>query len=440
MRPMRSKRDLNVKKRKLNGTGRAVGRRWPNLWLVVLILVMTGCQSSGSEGRFPIALPTIARLARGPQLSPTPSQTPTITPTGRPTLTPTATQTLTPSPFPVSGQIDPITLDVTRPPTLRPEVTPPTPAIEWRPPPLAVPVSIHPQDHYWLARPIPSGSRNYDLEYYPFGTDVLIPEIPPFRIHHGVDFPNDEGTPVLAAGDGTVIWSGPRPSPRNGIDYYGNTVIIEHDWRWQDQPVYTLYAHTRELFVRLGDRVETGQRLGVVGGSGVVTGPHLHFEVRVGEDHYFAVRNPALWLAPYEGWGTLAGRFVDQRGEPISGATVRITPVDVEEDVGARITQTYADRRLQPDDIWRENFAAADLPAGTYRVEIEAVTAADGLIRRYSDKIRVLPGRTNFLVVQADYIFAPTPTPAATAILSGTITATVGTVDGQPIGTVPRDP
>ncbi len=399
--------------------------------ILILTLLVVSCQGGSGEGGFPIAIPTIARLVQGPVLSPTPSQTPSPSPTGSPTLPPTATNTLTPSPFPIGGQVNPLTIDVTRPPAPPPFETPPTPEIEWRPPPLPVPVSIHPQDHYWLARPIPSGSRNYDIDYYPFGTDVLIPAFAPFRIHHGLDFPNKKGTPVLAAGSGTVIWAGPRPSPRDGIDYYGNTIIIEHDWQWQGQPVYTLYAHTLEMFVQEGDRVQTGQLLAGVGGSGVVTGPHLHFEVRVGENNYWAVRNPSLWLAPYEGWGTLAGRFIDQRGEFISNAKITVIPLNVDIETRTRTHRTYMDRRLKADELWNENFVVADLPAGTYRVELEMVTADDGLIRRFTNTVQVLPGRTNFLVVQADFVYVPTPTPipTPTSIFTGTITSTLGITD-----------
>ncbi|MCP4420201.1 MAG: M23 family metallopeptidase, partial [Chloroflexi bacterium] len=116
----------------------------------------------------------------------------------------------------------------------------------WRPPPYDVPLSFHYDDHYWLARPLPSGSRNYDLEWYPYGNDVQKAGIPSYRIHHGLDFPNETGTPVLAAGGGTVVHAGLLTSPRNGVNYYGNTVVILHDWQWQGKEVYTLYAHTLE--------------------------------------------------------------------------------------------------------------------------------------------------------------------------------------------------
>jgi murein DD-endopeptidase MepM/ murein hydrolase activator NlpD len=87
---------------------------------------------------------------------------------------------------------------------------------EWRPPPFEVPLSLHPDDHYWLIRPIPSGRRNYDLEWYPYGNDVLLPQLPPYRVHHGLDFPNEPGTPILAASSGTVFTPGRCPARAMG--------------------------------------------------------------------------------------------------------------------------------------------------------------------------------------------------------------------------------
>jgi murein DD-endopeptidase MepM/ murein hydrolase activator NlpD len=294
------------------------------------------------------------------------------------------------------------------------EAGPAAPA-EWRPPPYAVPLSLHPDDHYWLIRPIPSNRRNYDLEWYPYGNDVLLPELAPYRIHHGLDFPNERGTPVLAAGSGTVIHAGSLPSPRDGVNYYGNTVIIQHDWQWLGQDVYTLYAHTLELFVTVGDYVEQGQLIAGVGSSGEVSGPHLHLEVRVGRNIYGDTRNPALWLAPYEGWGTLAGRVVDRRGRMIPGATITLEPVNV--DTPARVQRTY-DFSVRSDEMWLENFVVADLPAGRYTL---FVNINDILYRHH---VEIFPGRTTFDITGAEFEFVPTSTPEPTGTAEATPTAT----------------
>ena len=297
-----------------------------------------------------------------------------------------------------------------------PPDTGPAPPSDWRPPPYEVPLSLHPDDHYWLIRPLPSGTRNYDLEYYPYGSDVLLAQYAPYRIHHGLDFPNPSGTPILAAASGEVIWAGSLPNPRSGINYYGNTVIIRHDWQWRGQDVFTLYAHTLELFVEVGEHVAQGELIAGVGASGEVSGPHLHLEVRIGNNNYYDTRNPLLWLAPYEGWGTLAGRFVDNRGVMIPGADITLYPVDA--DTTTRRTRTYQEG-VDPDEVWRENFVVGDLPAGRYTLTLSFEGTA------YRRTLDVLPGRTNFVVVAANFTFVPTPTPTPTYTPTPTVPLTV---------------
>lgn len=282
----------------------------------------------------------------------------------------------------------------------------------WRPPPYEVPLSYHPDDHYWLIRPIPSGSRNYDLEWYPFGNDVLAPSLQPYRVHHGMDFPNESGTPVLAAGSGTVIHAGPLPSPRDGVNYYGNTVVIQHDWQWQGQDVFTLYAHTLELFVTEGEHVEQGQLIAGVGSSGEVTGPHLHFEVRVGEDNYNSAVHPSLWMAPYDGWGTIAGRFVDRRGRLVSSAWMELRPLPLRDDEQIREQRTYYYSGVASDLVWQENFVFGDVPAGDYELIIDLY---DG-IHRYRREVTVYPGQTSFVLISDNFDFFPTATPIPTSL------------------------
>lgn len=288
----------------------------------------------------------------------------------------------------------------------------PEPPTNWRPPPYAVPLSFHPDDHYFLIRPIPSGKRNYDLEWYPFGNDVLAPGLLPYRVHHGMDFPNESGTPVLAASSGTVIHAGPLPSPRDGVNYYGNTVVILHDWQWQGQDVYTLYAHTLELFVQVGDHVPQGQLIAGVGSSGEVTGPHLHFEVRLGQNNYNTAVNPALWLAPYEGWGTIAGRFVDRRGRLVSSALLTLRPLPLLDDEQVREQRTYYYSGVASDPVWQENFVFGDVPAGQYELLIDL---NDG-IHRYRRMVTVYPGQTSFVLISDNFDFFPTATPIPTPL------------------------
>jgi murein DD-endopeptidase MepM/ murein hydrolase activator NlpD len=100
------------------------------------------------------------------------------------------------------------------------------------------------------------------------------------RPHQGVDIDAPYGAPIVAAQTGTVTLSGWK----NG---YGQTVIIDHG-----QGLSTLYAHQSKILVRVGQRVSQGQQIGVVGATGRVTAPHLHYEVHVNG----VPRNPMPWL------------------------------------------------------------------------------------------------------------------------------------------------
>jgi len=98
--------------------------------------------------------------------------------------------------------------------------------------------------------------------------------------HEGVDFMAEEGTPVLAAAGGVVIFAGVHPQ-------YGNMVEIDHG-----NDLVTRYAHTSKMLVKVGDVVLRGGRIAEVGNTGRSTGAHLHFEVR----HRGVAQNPARFL------------------------------------------------------------------------------------------------------------------------------------------------
>lgn len=94
------------------------------------------------------------------------------------------------------------------------------------------------------------------------------------KMHTGIDFGVPYGTPIRAAGSGTIMLAG-----RHGA--YGNTIEISHNDKYE-----TLYAHMSRLAagIRAGVRVNQGQIIGYVGSTGRSTGPHLHYEIRV-HDH-----------------------------------------------------------------------------------------------------------------------------------------------------------
>ncbi len=101
------------------------------------------------------------------------------------------------------------------------------------------------------------------------------------RFHSGLDISAPRGTPVGSSLSGKVTFAGWRRG-------YGLVVVVNHG-----NNLETVYAHCSKLAVKVGQNVNTGQRLGYVGNTGVATGSHLHFEVRRGGN----VRNPLRYLS-----------------------------------------------------------------------------------------------------------------------------------------------
>ncbi|HEX3011620.1 MAG TPA: M23 family metallopeptidase [Syntrophomonadaceae bacterium] len=94
----------------------------------------------------------------------------------------------------------------------------------------------------------------------------------PFRgrsksFHDGLDIAGEVGTSILAAGDGTVIFSGWKP-------VYGKTIEIDHG-----NGLVTKYGHNSRLLVKKGDKIKKGQQIAAMGTTGRSTGPHLHFSI-----------------------------------------------------------------------------------------------------------------------------------------------------------------
>jgi len=98
--------------------------------------------------------------------------------------------------------------------------------------------------------------------------------------HEGIDFIGGEGTPILAAAGGVVVYSDYHPA-------YGNMVEIDHG-----NELITRYAHASKRLVQVGDMVQRGVRIAEMGRTGRATGTHLHFEVR----QRGAAQNPSQFL------------------------------------------------------------------------------------------------------------------------------------------------
>jgi len=269
------------------------------------------------------------------------------------------------------------------------------PVSAWRPPLYPVPWAPTPLDHFYFSRPIAADEINWPVVDYRYGGILSGLEF----THTGVDIPADAGTVVIAAGAGDVIWtgwglfSGVRD---NHQDPYGLSVMIRHDFGYNSQPLYTVYAHLSKVMVAAGQWVDAGASLGLVGETGHATGPHLHFEVRLGDGSRFTTRNPELWLVPPQGWGILVARIGDLYSNPLDAVRVRVQSVAT-----GRIWDviTYRHEEVNSDEVYRENLVLSDLPAGLYEVRVPY----RGTVQ--SQEVEVLAGQVTFFTFRGFLLF-----------------------------------
>ena len=318
----------------------------PSLYLYLfLLLVSLGCTGDGSEETGIYSPAPIA----GTQITPPQILDPVVTP--QPANTITLAGTLTSQPA------------LTRTPPIQPTPT------SWASCSFHI---SHLSGNFYLSRPIAPPGRDYIDPTYRFGATQHGQREP----HTGVEFLNSTGTPILAAANGQVIFAG------NDLDvlqsawpnFYGNLIILEHSLPNMEMPLFTLYAHLSDIHVAVGDQVEAGQVIGLVGASGSAEGSHLHFEVRLGENHYTNTQNPELWLRPHssiEGisYGAMAARLLDENGYPINiGEVVVETYVNEGETPVKYILEMYDWEEMgDSQPILEEHTALGDLPPGRYR-------------------------------------------------------------------------
>lgn len=247
--------------------------------------------------------------------------------------------------------------------------------------------------HYWLERPIgPEGIDSIE-PYYPYGSlgDGTYP------IHHGVEFVNPMGTAIQAVAPGAIIVAGDDQHQAYGpyTGFYGALVIEELSQTHDGSPVYVLYGHLSEIDVHVGQQVNTGELIGLVGMGGIAVGPHLHLEVRVGENDYGATVNPELWLRPHTGHGALAGVLVSPDGRLVPAAWIDVAKVS-SPGVIVRELMTYPETEAIGDLSWHENWCAGDLEAGEYIVEAYYRDEHSYTVRAF-----VEPGGTTWLTLRA---------------------------------------
>jgi murein DD-endopeptidase MepM/ murein hydrolase activator NlpD len=356
----------------------------------------------------------------------TSTHTATATATASPTPTATATHTLTPSPTstrtPTLTPTPTITVTSAVAEGSAPTHTPspvgtPTPTYTPTPTPTPVPRTVLAssldlpdptlaEDHFWFTRPFTDAFATWGSPYYPFGTNNR----GQYLWHHGIDIQNPMETPILAVGDGLVVYAGPDNEVSLGasLNFFGQAVMIQHDEVWDDQPVFTLYGHVSKVLVQEGQSVRAGQVIAEVGQGGVALGPHLHLEVRVGGRGYADSRNPDLWVWPDPGYGVIAGRVIDAKGYMVPQQPIFLHRAE-EPDQYWRQTFTYPDTIIQSDAEWGETFTFADIPVGGYVVK----TYFDG--RLFTRPITVTNQTTTFVSIEG---VTPTPTPESTSAIS----------------------
>jgi murein DD-endopeptidase MepM/ murein hydrolase activator NlpD len=359
--------------------------------LAILALLIAACQTSQATSTPLPFFPTLTYTAQF-IASPTVPATPTAATTPipevptSPTVDPTSTATISSDPlqfvYPTEGFV---------------------PVASWRPPLYPTPWAPTLYDHFYFASPIAANEVNIPVFDYRYG-GMFFDNI----VHTGIDIPAPKGTPILAAGAGTVIWAGygVYKGGYDPTDPYGLAVTIQHDFGYQNQPLFTIYGHMSEINVVEGQHVETGDKLGLVGETGIVTGPHLHFEVRMGENSFFSTRNPELWLVPPIGWGVIAGHVTDTIGQPIYDQQIIITDPLNEQNWFA---WSYGKTSVNSDSYYQENLVIGDIPAGSYLLR----AAFGGMY--FNAPIEVDPGMVSYFSFrgyQGFFVEAP-PAPGA---------------------------
>lgn len=249
-------------------------------------------------------------------------------------------------------------------------------------------------DHFWLGQPHPSGYNQFYSPNYQFGSTANAR----YRIHHGVDIASDGGTPVLAMGEGEVVHAGPdNPvllGPYN--NFYGNAVVVRLNRRLStpegDQDVFVLLAHLSEVYVERGQQVTPDVVVGAVGMTGIAIGPHLHVEVRVGQNSYLDSVNPALWMQNPSGTGSVAARLLTADGRSWSDARLSLLRYEGGTTRWVRTIEIYPDAEgIGADPAWGENGALSQLAAGAYWI--------GGVVNgeKFGQNITIYPGETTFV-------------------------------------------
>jgi len=377
-------------------------KRVPLLAFVVILFISTSCQSPSSNPN-----EENPKIQTGFDFLSGGSITPSIAQSSISTITAPPRSATTPE----KASTDHLTPEV-----LRFEFPTPVPVSvsAWRPPLYPTPWVPTPCDHFYFARPIAANEINWPLANYRYGGVFFGNEV-----HTGIDIPVKIGTPVYAAGPGRINWAGYGlyRGTEDTDDPYGLAIVIRHDFGYQGQTLYTVYGHLSRIDVSRGEHVESGDQLGLSGATGNVTGPHLHFEVRIGKNNFSRSRNPELWLSPPQGWGILAGRVMDDQANLLPRMDVIIESKDSGEKYSVK---TYGIGAANSDPYYKENVVIGDLPAGHYTVWVPEVKST------YID-IQIYAGRVSYFSLYGSLTYntnlPPTPSaPFLTPVIEPSVT------------------
>ena len=372
------------------------------LILLITIILLSGCQPKSVSVTSPS--PDLPILTETSSL---PTDTQVSLNLVTPTITPIPEHSPTPAP-PLS------TPEFSLLPDPKSNIDP------WRPPVYPVPWVPSPNDHFYFLNPIAAFDIEAAYSNYGYG-DVFFENV----VHTGIDIPGDIGTPILAAGEGKVIYAGQgiyRGGDNVYDDPYGKAIVIQHSFSYQGEPLYTLYAHLDEILVVEEQEVKAGEKIGYMGNTGKTTGPHLHFEVRLGKNEYFSTRNPDLWISPPQGWGILVGQILTFEGRHHEQQVVYVyrnedalTSDDPNNHLW--IAKSYQHEAINSDPYYMENLTVTNIPAGTYLVSIPVTNIGIS----YQKTVEIKPGQVTFFKFNVwrgftnedpaplEYYFSPSP-------------------------------
>jgi hypothetical protein len=222
----------------------------------------------------------------------------------------------------------------------------------------------------WLRRPIARTDNSYIDQTYRYGSTMG----GFYQQHQGVEFNNPDGTPVMAALGGRVVYAGRAERGANTVAIRHDTTVTAHGKKFR---LYSIYYHNSSLAVKVGALVKTGQVIARVGNTGRAENDHLHFELAASPtDSIGAIVdslqrfppytvNPELWLEPLPNTGIVAGQVFDASGAPVLQARIYGFTKREPLETPFSFVETYGDK-AHGHPLYNEHFAVSDVPEGEY--------------------------------------------------------------------------